>query len=160
MADAVPILVIGAMEGALPWICRVQNDIILSCLNNVPRKLFTLDLGFDKEGSLWHLQWSFFKPCGTKANFSKPLFSSSCSYLSMVIIARNYCYSIYCRMWIISKGTGVALCFPVRSFIKKRKSFPKQSKLLAPLVHASPRYQEEVKCLPLTWFVMFVQLPC
>jgi len=52
------------------------------------------------------------------------------------------------------------LCASLRTFIKKSKSFPKQSKLLAPLIHASPRYQEEVKCLPLSWFVMFVQLPC
>lgn len=53
MAASVPILVTGAMGETL---LGVQNKIILSCINNMPRKLITLDLGFYMKGSPWHLK--------------------------------------------------------------------------------------------------------
>lgn len=53
MADIIPILAVGAMEGALLGY-RVQNEITLLAtqINNISRKLIALALGFDEAGSL------------------------------------------------------------------------------------------------------------
>lgn len=53
MADIIPILAVGAMEGALLGY-RVQNEITLLAtqINKISGKLITPGLGFDEAGSL------------------------------------------------------------------------------------------------------------